>query len=32
MLRMWCEPSDGGYTPVMIVDRAGAQTGAFDQA
>jgi hypothetical protein len=31
-LRMWCEPSDGGYIPLISVDRAGAQTGALDQA
>jgi hypothetical protein len=30
--RMCSEPVDGGYTPEMIVVRAGAQTGAFDQA
>jgi hypothetical protein len=31
-LRMCSEPVDGGYTPLMMVVRAGAQTGAFDQA
>jgi len=31
-LRMWCEPSDGGYIPLISVERAGAQTGALDQA
>ena len=32
MLRMCCPPVDGGYMPEMIVVRAGAQTGAHDQA
>jgi plastocyanin domain-containing protein len=32
MLRMCWAPVDGGYTPEMIVVRAGAQTGAVDQA
>jgi hypothetical protein len=32
MLRMFSDPVDGGYMPEMIVVRAGAQTGAFDQA
>ncbi len=30
-LRMCCDPVDGGYIPEMIVVRAGAHTGAFDQ-
>ena len=29
---MCCEPVDGGYSPLMMVVRAGAQTGAVDQA
>ena len=31
-LRMCSPPVLVGYTPEMIVVRAGAQTGAFDQA
>ena len=31
MLRMCSEPVEVGYKPEMIVVRAGAQTGAFDQ-
>ena len=29
---MCSPPVEGGYMPEMIVVRAGAQTGAFDQA
>ena len=32
MLRMCSAPSDVGYIPEIIVVRAGAQTGAVDQA
>ena len=32
MLRMCSEPVEVGYKPEMSVVRAGAQTGAFDQA
>ena len=32
MLRMCSEPVLGGYTPEIMVVRAGAHTGAFDQA
>jgi len=32
MDRMCSLPVDVGYTPLMMVVRAGAQTGAFDQA
>ena len=30
--RICSEPVEGGYMPLMMVVRAGAQTGAFDQA
>ena len=30
--RMCWAPVDGGYSPLMMVVRAGAQTGAVDQA
>ena len=30
--RMWCEPMDVGYMPVMIPERAGAQTGVTAKA
>ena len=29
---MCCDPVAVGYMPVMMAVRAGAQTGAFDQA
>ena len=29
---MCSDPVDGGYMPLMMVVRAGAQTGAVDQA
>ncbi len=32
MERMCSLPVEGGYRPEMMVVRAGAQTGAFDQA
>ena len=32
MLRMCSDPVLGGYMPEMMAVRAGAQTGAFDQA
>jgi hypothetical protein len=32
MERMCSAPVDGGYKPLMSVVRAGAQTGAHDQA
>ena len=32
MLRMCSLPVDGGYRPEISVVRAGAQTGAHDQA
>jgi len=30
--RVWCEPIDGGYMPVIKHDRAGAHTPAVAKA